>query len=496
MKKTIGLGIVIFLSIFLMNLPATYAATASSRLNHIVPPKFLSQEAPVYPLAARLYNITGTVSLRIRIHTDGSVGEVTIRKSSGYKILDEAAVDVARTWQFIPATDREGVPVESFVLQPVSFRLSDNRYAIIKSVIDSWDPEKLNPYLNPETYNGDIYHIYAQMNQFALDESELSYTALIDAIETVDQSKQYTRNVYRAIARKIIKKYYPERDTTRQFDRGAENLDPESHYRTVIAYYTKAIEDEPYDVDYYNQRAFAYFYLHDYLGAIRDYSEVIQLEPTYYQHYKNRAESYFWMHDYPNAIRDYDKIIELQPANGDNFYNRGRIFSKLQDQAKAIDDFSSAIRLNPDDYRYYVVRGSAYHASQNYKAAVSDYRMASQIAPHAPGMGAVYYDRGEAYLALHDYQNALDSYSRAIAASPQRENYYNARGKLYLKLKEYEKAVADFSQAIDKLGNNPVDSAQKAGYYFARADAYQMLGQSDQSNNDRQQAIKLMSIPD
>lgn len=47
-----------------------------------------------YPDEARRKNLSGSLLLDVAINSDGSVNEITVRRSSGYKILDDAAVRI------------------------------------------------------------------------------------------------------------------------------------------------------------------------------------------------------------------------------------------------------------------------------------------------------------------------------------------------------------------------------------------------------------------
>jgi protein TonB len=49
-----------------------------------------------YPDAARRQNLSGKLIVQVAVHPDGSVREITIRKPSGYKILDDAAVRIVK----------------------------------------------------------------------------------------------------------------------------------------------------------------------------------------------------------------------------------------------------------------------------------------------------------------------------------------------------------------------------------------------------------------
>src|SRR5262245_30466892 len=76
-------------------------------------PVLLQQSPAAYPEAARRAGVGGTVSLEIVVAADGSVADVKVLRGVGFG-LDEAAVAVARTFRFQPATDG-GKPVSSTV---------------------------------------------------------------------------------------------------------------------------------------------------------------------------------------------------------------------------------------------------------------------------------------------------------------------------------------------------------------------------------------------
>jgi TonB family protein len=81
--------------------------------------------APVskfYPLAARREGISGRVMLRIIVGTDGCVWHTELLRSSGSRLLDEAAMRAAEYFRFYPAL-RNGQPVVGRVRLPIAFQL-------------------------------------------------------------------------------------------------------------------------------------------------------------------------------------------------------------------------------------------------------------------------------------------------------------------------------------------------------------------------------------
>ena len=85
-------------------------------------PNYGTNPLPSYPPLARERGYQGTAYLRVQIQPNGRVGKLAIDRSSGYEILDRAALDSVRAWTFLPAR-KNGKPVQSWVLLPVEFKI-------------------------------------------------------------------------------------------------------------------------------------------------------------------------------------------------------------------------------------------------------------------------------------------------------------------------------------------------------------------------------------
>ncbi len=65
------------------------------------------------------------MTLRVLVGSDGVVRRAEIAESSGFDALDDAALEtVRRRWRFVPAR-RGGTAVESWVLVPIRFALTE-----------------------------------------------------------------------------------------------------------------------------------------------------------------------------------------------------------------------------------------------------------------------------------------------------------------------------------------------------------------------------------
>lgn len=77
---------------------------------------------PRYPHESRRRHEQGVVTLLVLVGEDGKVAEITVRKSSGFRRLDEAALAAVREWRWRPTViDGHPVMVRGFV--PIPFEL-------------------------------------------------------------------------------------------------------------------------------------------------------------------------------------------------------------------------------------------------------------------------------------------------------------------------------------------------------------------------------------
>jgi protein TonB len=92
----------------------------------IIPPRAeagqLSNPAPPYPTLSRRLREEGTVVLDILIRADGSVGEIKLKTSSGFKRLDDAAIHAVKRWRYKPAT-QGGKAIDFWYELPLEFNL-------------------------------------------------------------------------------------------------------------------------------------------------------------------------------------------------------------------------------------------------------------------------------------------------------------------------------------------------------------------------------------
>ena len=95
----------------------------ASNIPHIlVRPRYDRNPKPPYPMIARKRRYEGVVVLRVEILSNGRVGEVRVKRSSGHRILDRSALKTVKEWRFIPAKRGED-PTHIWADIPIKFIL-------------------------------------------------------------------------------------------------------------------------------------------------------------------------------------------------------------------------------------------------------------------------------------------------------------------------------------------------------------------------------------
>lgn len=85
-------------------------------------PMYKENPAPHYPEVARRRGYEGKTLLKVKVLENGKAGEIEIVESSGFKVLDTAALRSVRGWTFVPGTIN-GKRTEQWIRVPIRFVL-------------------------------------------------------------------------------------------------------------------------------------------------------------------------------------------------------------------------------------------------------------------------------------------------------------------------------------------------------------------------------------
>lgn len=85
---------------------------------------YLHNPKPAYPKLSERRGEQGTVLLNVLVAVDGRPREVSVKASSGYERLDQAAREAVLGWTFVPGK-RNGAAMEMSVDVPIRFKPSE-----------------------------------------------------------------------------------------------------------------------------------------------------------------------------------------------------------------------------------------------------------------------------------------------------------------------------------------------------------------------------------
>ena len=179
---------------------------------------------------------------------------------------------------------------------------------------------------------------------------------------------------------------------------------------------------------------------------------------------------------YAQAILSFDRAIALKPDFGEAYLMRARARVAMYKVPDSFADFTQGINLRPRDPLAYLDRGRAYLQMQKYPEAIADATAAIGIEGN---LAAAYNLRGTAVRDSGDPQKAMRDFDRAVALTPNADNYFQ-RGATYQLLGQHQNAIADFDQTI-------AYAPDQAHAYFARSESKLAVGDTKGAEADHLQ---------
>jgi TonB family protein len=86
-------------------------------------PQIIKSATQVYPEKARKDNLTGTTFVEVQVDTEGKVVVAKVKESSGHTLLDEAAIEAAKKFEFSSGM-KDGKAVSTLMVIPFKFSLT------------------------------------------------------------------------------------------------------------------------------------------------------------------------------------------------------------------------------------------------------------------------------------------------------------------------------------------------------------------------------------
>ncbi|MEZ5083831.1 MAG: TonB family protein [Bacteroidales bacterium] len=154
----------------------------------------------------------------------------------------------------------------------------------------------------------------------------------------------------------------------------------------------------------YNSSGYEFMMNGNFSEAIYEFSKAIEVDSSNANYYHNRAYCYNEIDSTNLAITDYLRAIKINPDNYEFYYLLGNIYQKHNEievdtlyYSKALSKIKS--KLNPDTYIILFNRGNCYLKENNLDLALSDYNFSLQLNPN---FIATYANRGISKIKMSD----------------------------------------------------------------------------------------------
>ncbi|DBA05018.1 TPA: hypothetical protein N0F65_000706 [Lagenidium giganteum] len=157
----------------------------------------------------------------------------------------------------------------------------------------------------------------------------------------------------------------------------------------------------------------------DYEGAVTAYTKAIQADPSDYDYYFNRSAAYSSMEKYEDALRDIETAITMNSKDARAWLKKGNALRLLERFDEAVVAYNVGLDLSPGD---------------------NECRQ---------GVALCHYFTGSQLLSAGKYREAADAFTKAMIADPSDADCYQARAQTYLRLDENDKAVQDAQRAVE-----------------------------------------------
>lgn len=253
------------------------------------------------------------------------------------------------------------------------------------------------------------------------------------------------------------------------FNRLLKNYpEDEEVYARIIKAYSKAIDDNPQQRDYQEQREdvlskyeqiskrkkytysnyFNLGYLYEQVGgyeeAIRFYKKAIELKPDYDKALINLANRFQLQGDLKTALLMYQQLLHFHPKNSQGYLKMGVIYNALGDADRSRMLYQKAVDLDPSNAKAYFYLGYLCESAGELKDALNYYEKSVE---NDSSQDEVYYNMGNVYAQLGQEAEAMASYLKTIGINKNHQNAFVNLSILSFKSRDFAGAVHYLEEA-------------------------------------------------
>lgn len=251
------------------------------------------------------------------------------------------------------------------------------------------------------------------------------------------------------------------------------------NYKTAINYFSKAIAEDPNDLESLIKRAYTYLEIEDHDNFRHDlflqsklYTKQKKENPNNHEIFYKRAEIYSLLNREIQAIADYEKAIKLKPEFVDAYIGLGLVkkYQGLDGVNPALNIFFQAISLQPDNSQALYEIASIYARKDNLEKAIEYYKKCIETKGDCSPVS--YRSLGSLYSKMNRYEDAIALYKDFLSHSGS-DNDYSRLAYFYEKMGALSEAIIHMYTAISININSPHNYFQLSKLYVKSAN-YEM----------------------
>jgi tetratricopeptide (TPR) repeat protein len=134
-------------------------------------------------------------------------------------------------------------------------------------------------------------------------------------------------------------------------------MEQENQYDSAIYYYTKAIQSDSSNFEYFFRRARSRFMAEEYISSLDDLEITLTLKPGFEEAIKFTGLIYYQLKDYQKAVHYFELFITTNDHDWEVYGYMALAKLELKNYAESEEEFTRAIRLKPDHGKLYYFRG-------------------------------------------------------------------------------------------------------------------------------------------
>lgn len=282
-----------------------------------------------------------------------------------------------------------------------------------------------------------------------------------------------------------------------EFKKQGNELYKKKQFAEALEMYDKAIEKEPNDIVYYNNKCAVWIEMGEYDKVIECCEDVVRRRYEinsanpggasfekvakvfnrmasvhekrkdfdkaieYYQKAlteDNNRQTRNALRDVERAKQKWEKESYIDPEKAEEHRQKGNDFFKAQDWASAKQEYDEAIKRNPADAKLYSNRAAALTKLMAHPDALRDLEECLKL---DPTFVKAYSRKAACHFFMKEYHKALQAYESGLKLEPENEECLKGREQVLQKISETSRSAPDEEQIRHAMADPEIQQIMK-----------------------------------